>query len=148
MRCAKVASSGVSRASLLRASRNSSSIVVRGVSSGMDVAAILAGAAQDDIVRRHDVSASVGDSLDRRLERGVFERLDLPAVVTDEMVMMVAARVGRLEARDSVSEVDSLDESEVGHAVERAVDARDPDLLAEEFHDDAASTSAATARLA
>ena len=131
------------------------------------MAAILAGAAQDDIVRRHDVSASVGDSLDRRLERGVFERLDLPAVVTDEMVMMVAARVGRLEARDSVSELDSRDETQVGHAVERAVDARDPDpsaaradanvdlvrreaavLLAEEFHDDAASTSAATARLA
>ena len=127
MRCAEVASSGVSRSSRLRASRNSSSIVVRGVSSGMDVAAILAGAAQDDIVRRHDVSASVGDSLDGRLERRVLERLDLAAVVAHEMVMMVAARVSRLEARDSISEVDSLDETQVGHAVERAVDARNPD---------------------
>ena len=117
-------------------------------------------------MRRHDVSAPVGDSLDRRLERGVFERLDLPAVVADEMVMMIAAGVGRLEARDSVSEVDSLDETQVGHAVERAVDARNPDpsaaradaivdlvrreaavLLAEELDDDAASASASTARL-
>ena len=118
-------------------------------------------------MRRHDVPAPVGDSLDRRLERGVLERLDLPAVVADEMVMMIAAGVGRLEARDSVSEVDSLDEAQVGHAVERAVDARNPDpsaaradaivdlvrreaavLLAEELDDDAASASAATARLA
>ena len=130
------------------------------------MAAILAGAAQDDIVRRHDVSASVGDSLDGRLEGRVLERLDLAAVVTHEMVMMVAARVSRLEARDSISEVDSLDETQVGHAVERAVDARDPDpsaahadaivdllrreaavLLAEELDDDAASTPAAPARL-
>ena len=42
---------------------------------------------------------------------GVFERLDLPAVVADEVVMMIAAGVGRLEARDSVPEVDSLDEA-------------------------------------
>ena len=133
----------------------------------MFVAAILARATQHDIVRRHDVSAPVGDSLDRRLERRVLERLDLPAVVADEVVMMVAAGVGRLEARDSVAEVDPLDEPQVGHAVERAVHARDPDpsaaradaivdlvrreaavLLAEELDDDAASASAAAARLA
>ena len=118
-------------------------------------------------MRRHDVSAPVGDSLDRRFERGVFERLDLPAVVADEMVVMVAARVRRLEARDSVSQVDALDEAQVGHAVERAVDARDPDpsaaradaivdlvrreaavLLAEQLDDDAASASASAARFA
>jgi hypothetical protein len=132
----------------------------------MGVAAILAGAAQDDLVRRHDVPASVGDSLDCRLERGVFERLDLPAVVADEMVMMIAAGVGRLEARDSVAEVDPLDEPQVGHAVERAVDARNPDpsaaradaivdlvrreaavLLAEGLDDQSPRTAAAAARL-
>lgn len=118
-------------------------------------------------MRRYDVPAHVGDALDRRLERGVLERLDLPAVVADKVVMMVAAGVGRLEARDAVSEVDALDESQVGHAVERAVDARNPDstaaradaivelvrreaavLLAEELDDDAASASASPARLA
>ena len=118
-------------------------------------------------MRRHDVPAPVGDSLDRRLERGVLERLDLSAVVADEVVMVVAAGVGGLEARDSVSQVDALNEAQVGHAVEGAVDARDPDpsaaranaivdlvcreatvLLTEELHDDAASASTAAARLA
>jgi len=142
-------------------------MVLRRVESGTFVAAIFARATQHDIVRCHDVPAPVGDSLDRRLERGVLERLDLPAVVADEVVMMIAAGVGRLEARDPVSEVDSLDEPQVGHALERAVDACDPDpsatradaivdlvrreaavLLAEELDDDAASTSASAAGVA
>jgi hypothetical protein len=93
----------------------------------MGVAAILAGAAQHDIVRRHDVPAPVGDSLDRGLERRILERLNLPAVVAHEVVMVVAARMRGLEARDSVSQVDALDETQVGHAVEGAVDARNPD---------------------
>jgi len=132
----------------------------------MGVAAIFARATQHDIVRRHDVPAPIGDALDRRLERGVLERLDLPAVVADEVVMMIAAGVCGLEARDSVAEVDSLDESQVGHAVERAVDARNPDpsptradaivdlvrreaavLLPEQLDDDAASAPAASARV-
>ncbi len=43
-------------------------------------------------MRGDDVPAAVRDALDRRLERGVGERLDLPAVVADEMVVMVAVR--------------------------------------------------------
>ena len=57
----------------------------------------------------HDVPATVGDPLDRRLERRVRERLDLAAVVAHEVVMMVAVRMGGLEPRHAVSEVDALD---------------------------------------
>ena len=91
------------------------------------MAAILARAAQDDVVRRHGVPTPVGDALDRRFEGRVLEGLDLPAVVAHQMVVMVAAGVRRLEARDSIAEVDPLDERELVHAFERAVHARDPD---------------------
>ena len=90
------------------------------------VPAILARPAQDDVVRRHDVAAPVGDPFDRGLERRILERLDLSAVVADE-VMVVAARMSGLVARDAVAQVDSLHEPELVHAVERAVHAGDPD---------------------
>jgi hypothetical protein len=79
-------------------------------SSGVFVPAILACPAQDHIMCGDCVPAAVGDALDRRFERRVLERLDLAAVVTDEVVMVVAAGMGRLEARDAVAEVDPLDE--------------------------------------
>ena len=41
--------------------------------------------------------------------------------------MMLAARVGGLEARDAVAEVDPLNEPELVEALERPVDACDPD---------------------
>jgi zinc transport system substrate-binding protein len=91
------------------------------------VTAILARAVQDDVVRGDDVAAAVGDTLDRGLERRILERLDLAAVVAHEVVVMVSAGVGGLEARHAVAEVDPLDEPERVHALERSVDARDPD---------------------
>ncbi len=140
--------------------------MVRAMFSVTLVAAILARPAQDDVVRGDDVSATVRDPLDRRLERRVLERLDLAAVVAHEVVMMVAVRVGRLVAGDAVAEVDPLHEPQLVHAVESAVDACDPDpraapthalvefmrreaavLLAEDLDDDPARSSAATARL-
>jgi len=78
-------------------------------------------------VRRNVVTPSAGDGHDRRLERLVGERLDFPAVVADEVVVMVAPRVGALEAVDAVTEVDPLDETEPIEAVERAIDAGDSD---------------------
>ena len=59
---------------------------------------------------RDRVSMAIGDTRDGRFQAGVRERLDLAAVVTDEMVMVVASGMGRLEARNAVAEVDSLDE--------------------------------------
>src|SRR5262245_40399995 len=121
------ASRGSSLASLPRAWARSWASVVRRRESVTVVAAILARSAENHLVRRHRVAASVRDALDRRLEAGVFERLDLPTVVADEVVVMIAPRVGRLEPRDAVAEVDPLHEPERVHAFERAVDARDPD---------------------
>ena len=88
------------------------------------MATILARAPQDDVVRGDHVPAAVRDTLDRRLERRVLERLDLPAIVADEVVMVVPVRVRRLETGDAVPEVDPLHEPEFVHPVERAIDAR------------------------
>jgi zinc transport system substrate-binding protein len=98
------------------------------------LAAILACPAQDDVVRGDGVAASVRDTLDRRLEACVLERLDLATVVTHEVVMVIAACVRRLEACDAVTEIDPLHESERVHSVERPVDARDPDAAAARTH--------------
>jgi zinc transport system substrate-binding protein len=90
------------------------------------VATILARSAEHDLVRGDRVAAPTGDARDRRLERRVLEWLDLPAVVTDE-VMMVALVMDRLEACDPVPEIDPLYEAELVHSLERPVHARDPD---------------------
>ena len=51
------------------------------------------------------------DRLDRALERGVVERLDLAAARADEVMVMVVAGAHRLEARDAVAEVDALQQA-------------------------------------
>jgi len=66
------------------------------------------------------------------LSQGVFEtfvleRLDLAAAVADQVVVMVAAGMSRLEPRDRVADLDALDKALVGEKVEDPVDARDPD---------------------
>jgi hypothetical protein len=87
---------------------------------------VAAGPAEDDVVCGHGVAAPVADARNRRLERWVLEGLDPAAVVADEMVVMVALRTGRLEARHTVAEVDALHEAELVEALERAVHGRDP----------------------
>ncbi len=52
---------------------------------------------QHHFVRLHVVAAAAGDALERDLERVVGERLDLAAVVADEMVVVVAVGVRGLE---------------------------------------------------
>src|SRR6187200_2212496 len=131
---ASKASRGSILASLPRAWARSWASVVRRLESVTVVAAIVARSAEDHLVRRHRVATSVRDALDRRLEAGVLERLDLPAVVADEVVVMIAPRVGRLEACDAVAEVDPLHEPERVHALECAVDARDSDAAAARAH--------------
>ena len=78
----------------------------------------------------HVVAPRACDTLEGALERGVGEGLDLAAVVADEVVVMVAARVRGLEAGDAVADVDALQEAQVGELVDGAVDARDPDPAA------------------
>lgn len=71
------------------------------------------------------VAPAAGNSLERRLEGRILERLDLPAVVADEMVVMLAVGVRRLEAGDAVAEVDPLHEAELVETFEGTVDACD-----------------------
>jgi hypothetical protein len=66
-----------------------------------------------------------GDSVDRPLEALVLPRLHLAAVVTDDVVMMIAPRKRRLVPRSLVTHVHALDKAEVGEEIEHAVDARD-----------------------
>ena len=68
------------------------------------------------------------ETVDRPLEPGILERLDLPAAVADEMVMVLAAGAHGLEARDPRAEVDPLEQPLGREQLEHAVDARDPDL--------------------
>ena len=70
------------------------------------------------------------DLVEGALELVVGERLDLAAVVADEVVMVLAAGVGGLVTSGSSAEVDALDETLLGQQVEHAVDARDPDAAA------------------
>ena len=68
-----------------------------------------------------------GGPLERPLERCVAERLDLLAVVADQVVVMVIVGARRLEPGDPVACVHALNEAELGERVERPIDACDAD---------------------
>jgi hypothetical protein len=114
-----------------------------------------------------DVAVPAGDPLERSLQSRVLEGLDLSAVVADEVMVMLATGVRGLEARDSVSEVDPLDETELAEVVEGAIHARNADprrpaaeivvdllrgdatvLLPEELDDGSPGPAASTGRCA
>ena len=67
------------------------------------------------------------DLIEGQLESRIGERADLPAVGADDVVVMIPARPCRLEAGDSVAEIDPGHESLRGQELEDAIDARDPD---------------------
>ncbi len=109
--------------------------------------------------------ASACDPLERSLESGVLERLDLSTVLAHEVVVMLSARAGGLEAGHAVAQVDPLDEPELIEALESAIDAGDADagvlgaqpvvdllcrhaasLAVEELDDDPAGVAAPSAR--
>lgn len=62
-------------------------------------------------MRLEGVAVAAGDLLERSFECRVLEGLDLPAVVTDEVMVVLATGQRRLEPRDPVSQVDPLHES-------------------------------------
>ena len=72
-------------------------------------------------------AGAAAERLERLLERLVVESLDAAALVADEVVVVLDARLHGLEAGKAVSDVDPLEQPEVGELVEAAVDARDPD---------------------
>ena len=72
-----------------------------------------------------DVEAT-GGALERVLEAGIRKGLHLSAVIADQMMMVLSAQVRRLEARDTVTELDALNEAKIDELFERAIHARDP----------------------
>ena len=76
------------------------------------------------------VTGSPFDLPQGSLELVVGEGLNLAAVVADEVVVMLAAGVHRLEARGAGADVDALDESVLAQLLENAVDAGNPDAAA------------------
>lgn len=78
-----------------------------------------------DLVGSHpDLEAARG-LLERLLEAVIRERLNPAAVVADQVMVVLAARVGRLETGNPVAELDALHKAELDELLEGAVDARD-----------------------
>src|SRR3954451_7728589 len=88
-----------------------------------------AGAAQRDVVVADLELRALRDPVDRALELGVLERRDLAAVLADEVVVMMGATgVGRLEAGDAVTDLDTGDELEPFELLQDPVDRGPPNL--------------------
>src|SRR5581483_4240416 len=95
--------------------------------SELGLRAVAPGAAQDDVVAGDRVAGAPLELVQSARELVVGERLDATAVAADEVVMVLAARLERLVARDAGAEVDALQQALLRQQVEDAVDARDPD---------------------
>lgn len=67
------------------------------------------------------------DPVERLLESGIVERVDLSALPAHEMMVMLATGMRGLEARDALTEVDPMDEAQVGELLEHPVHACDAD---------------------
>jgi hypothetical protein len=82
---------------------------------------------------KHDIVAfdhsvqPLSELQDHSLKRCIFEGNDVSAVGTQEMVMMVPARVGRLKARRAVADIDALNETKLNQDFKHPIDARDAD---------------------
>lgn len=70
------------------------------------------------------------DAPERRLQLVVGEGLDAPALVADEVVMVIVRGLDALVVCAAVAEVELLDEVLLGEQVHDAVNARDADLAA------------------
>ncbi len=81
-------------------------------------------------MRGHGVAAPRFDVADHALEPLVRKRLDLAAVVADDVVVVMFVFPNGFEAHYAVAEVEPLHEPPFGENVEHAVDAREPDPLA------------------
>ena len=68
------------------------------------------------------------DAPERRLELVVGEGLDTPALVADDMVMVIVRELDALVVSPPVTQVDLLHEVLLGEQVDDAIDARNADL--------------------
>lgn len=89
-------------------------------------AAVAAGAVQNDLVGVQCVVIGTGHSVDGFLKRRVIEGLDLAAGAANEVVMVLPAGVGGLEAGHAMPKLDAVNQPQLRKLVERAVDAGDP----------------------
>jgi hypothetical protein len=76
-------------------------------------------------VRVHHIAELAAESLEGFLQVLVLEGNNLAAGIADEVVVMVAARVGKLVAGDASPDVELLDELHAREDIEDSVDARD-----------------------
>jgi hypothetical protein len=79
-----------------------------------------------DLVCAHSHLEPARSPFQRLLEAGIREWLNLPAVVADQVMMVLAVRVCRLETSDPVAELDTLRKLQIDELVECAVDTGDP----------------------
>ncbi len=107
--------------------KNELSVTRRDRSRARAVGAVPARATQNDVVRVDDVPELTGQAVERVLEALVLEGDDLAAVLADEVMVVLAVRVGGLVAGDAAADVDALHELRRREQVEDAVDARDSD---------------------
>jgi hypothetical protein len=73
------------------------------------------------------VAVRAGYFRDRPLERLIVEGVDLPACPAYEVMVMLAAGLGGFETGEALTEVDAVDETQLGELVERSVHARNSD---------------------
>src|SRR6266540_3494222 len=95
------------------------------------LAAGATGAAKHDVVGRNGVPAALLDVAHDAFETLVGERVDLAAVVADDVVVVVFSVPDGFEAGDAVPEVEALDETLLREHVEHAVHACEADRFAE-----------------
>jgi hypothetical protein len=81
-------------------------------------------------VRGDLVAEASRESFERLLEGGVLEGDDATAIVTDEMVVVLAVGVSGFVTGDAVADVDPLDEPFAAELLENPVDARYADASA------------------
>jgi len=76
------------------------------------------------------VAAALLDIAEHPLEALIGKRLDPPAVVADDVMVVLDLVAHRLEPREAVAEIDPLDEPLLRQHVQHAVDARQADPFA------------------
>mgnify|MGYP002682102276 CR=1 FL=1 len=95
---------------------------VPGEMAGQSVAA-LAGSLESDLVAG-DLEAGPAHFVDRLLQAFVGERLDLAALVADDVVVVLAGGVDLLVAEGIAAEVDPVDQPQLLQLLDRPVDRR------------------------
>ena len=78
---------------------------------------------QHDVVAVYHRVESPAKLRDSPLESRVLERHNVAALGAQQMVLVLAARIGGLESRGAVSDLDALDETHLEQHVEHPVDA-------------------------